>query len=479
MNQLPSNGHVVILGMMAAGKSTVGSRIAQRLGRRFFDSDEQIAQEHGRSVHEIAASDGLDRAHAVEWTAFTEAIGAPRPAVIAAAASIIEHPEASRILGQQALVLWLRIKPETSLERMHRDPKNQHRPTLGGGEDHDQLTALTTLCERRSERYESVADLVLDVETVNPPNAAEAAVERSALPELIVDAHDRLGEGPVWDPRESVLWWVDLLGNRIHRYDPETDIDMVWDTPRTATALACRKEGGLVVTTPEGIESFHPDQRLDERLQRLIPLESGKPNNRTNDAKCDRKGNFWVGTMDWRFKRKHGRLYRVQPDGTIDIAIDDATLPNGLCWSEDGRTFYWVDTLEHRVDAFAVDATSGLLGERRRLAPRDDRSLNPDGMTIDREGCLWVAHFADGPGSICSTPGGISRFSPEGERLCTIELPATYVTSLCFGGPDLDELYITTGPNEVPIEELVHEPHAGGLFRWRPGVNGYALHAFG
>ena len=135
--------------------------------------------------------------------------------------------------------------------------------------------------------------------------------------------------------------------------------------------------------------------------------------------------------------------------------------------------------MEHGVDAFDIDPVSDRLAQRRRLAPCDGTPLNADGMTIDQDGCLWVAHFADGPGSRCATPGGISRFSPEGERLCTIELPATYVTSLCFGGPKLDELYITTGPNEVPTEELVHEPHVGGLFRWRPGVSGTALHRFG
>ena len=475
----PTQGHLVVLGMMASGKTTVGARVAKHLGRRFFDSDQQITEAHGRSVHEIARTDGLERAHALEWSAFLDAISAPRPSVVAAAASIIDHPEAPRVLAEQGYVLWLRLRPETMLQRMQRDPDNRHRPMLEGSPDGDQLTALSMLATQRSHRYEEVASLILDVDALDPDRAARTAVEASGCPELIVDAQDRLGEGPVWDPRDSVLWWVDLLGNRIHRYEPASGTDQVWDTPRAPTALACRRDGGLVVTTPHGIESFHPERSVEDRLELLIPLELENTATRSNDAKCDAKGNFWVGTMDWRFRPGRGRLYRVAPDGATEIAVDNAILPNGLCWSADGRTFYWIDTLTRGVDAFDIDPASGLPSNRRRLAPRDGSPLNADGMTIDREGSLWVAHFADGPGSRCATPGGISRFSPEGERQLTIELPATYVTSLCFGGANLDELYITTGPNEVPADELVHEPHVGGLFRWRPGVSGTALHCFG
>lgn len=475
----PRTGHVVVLGMMAAGKTTVGSRLAKRLGRRFLDSDLMIHQAQGATVRELERRDGLPRVHELEWEALREALDAPRPVVVAAAASVVDHPEAATLLAGRGLVAWLRITPETMLHRMEADPDERHRPTLGAAGPRSVLESLRSLDVGRRARFEALADLVLDVDSIDPDHAADRLRQATNLPELVVDAGARLGEGPLWDPRSDVLWWVDLLGEAIHRHDPADGSDRAWATPRAPTALACHGREGLVVTTPRGIEAFHPERPLEDRLELLIPLEADDPDTRTNDAKCDPEGNFLVGTMDWRFAPGRGRLYRVHPDGTIETIVESATIPNGLCWSGDGRRFHWIDTPTHRVDVFEVDPGSGRPAGRRHLAPADGGPLNPDGMTIDREDCLWVAHFADGPGSRCAVPGGITRFSPAGEPLLTVELPATYVTSVCFGGPGLEELYITTGPNEVPEPELVHEPHAGGLFRWRPGVGGRLLHAFG
>jgi sugar lactone lactonase YvrE len=172
-------------------------------------------------------------------------------------------------------------------------------------------------------------------------------------------------------------------------------------------------------------------------------------------------------------------VYRVEPSGDVTTVIEKATLSNGLGWTEDDATFYFADSVAGQVAAYDFDLETGTLGHRRVVVPTDGRPFNPDGLTIDQEGCLWVAHFADGPGSVCGVPGGITRFAPDGQELTSIRMPVSYVTSACFGGADLRDLYITTGRIDVPQADLVHEPHAGGLFRWRAKVAGSVLHGFG
>jgi L-arabinonolactonase len=471
-------GPVVILGMMASGKSTVGSRLARRLGRRLLDSDEQIEAETGRKVRQIEASKGLSAVHVLEAAMLEAGVRAPRPAVVAAASSVVDHPLTVERL-KPAFVVWLRIRPETMLARMSGDPDNRHRPSLGAGSDAEMLEQIRQIDQRRAPYFESNADLVLDVDSLDPDDAVEAVLAVCDLPELVLDAGAIVGEGPVWDPQSSVLWWVDITGRRIHRFEPATGRDDIWDTPREPTALALRHAGGLVVTTPQGIEAFHPDRAPKDRLELLIPIEADRSANRANDAKCDRRGRFWVGTLAYDFAPDQGRVYRVEPSGDVTTVIEKATLSNGLGWTEDDATFYFADSVAGQVAAYDFDLETGTLGHRRVVVPTDGRPFNPDGLTIDQEGCLWVAHFADGPGSVCGVPGGITRFAPDGQELTSIRMPVSYVTSACFGGADLRDLYITTGRIDVPQADLVHEPHAGGLFRWRAKVAGSVLHGFG
>lgn len=474
----PSRGHVVMLGMMAAGKTTVGIALAKRLGRRFIDSDRQIEEKIGRQIRQIEQEEGLQAAHKVERAAFEQASAAPRPAVIAVAASITESPEVLRQLTGDAFVVWLRIRPETVIARMAADPGNLHRPSLGATGASEMLAKVAQIDVQRANEYESNADLVLDVDELPPDDAVSAILDASRLPELIVDAHAEAGEGPMWDPTAGVLWWVDITARRIHRFDPKTGHDESWETLEEPTAMALRTSGGLAVTTPRGIAAFDPDKPLAQRLSLLIPIEEDIPSNRANDAKCDRKGRFWVGTMDYGFAAGKGALYRVEPSGDVAVAIPGTALSNGMGWSADDSTFYWTDTLTHEVYAFDFDLEAGTLGERRVLMPRDDEEINPDGLTVDTEGCLWVAHVAKGPGSVSRVPGGVFRIGPDGRRLTTIELPTSYTTSVCFGGEDLGDLYITSGRVDVPEADLAHEPHTGGLFRWRAGVTGTPLHPF-
>ena len=163
-------GPVVILGMMASGKSTVGSRLAHRLGRRMLDSDEQIEAATGRKAREIEASEGLGAVHALETAMLEAGVRAPRPAVVTAAASVVDDPKTADLI-QSAFVVWLRIRPETILARMAGDPDNRHRPSLGAGSDAETLTQLQKLDQRRAPSYASCANLVLDVDALDPDDA--------------------------------------------------------------------------------------------------------------------------------------------------------------------------------------------------------------------------------------------------------------------------------------------------------------------
>ena len=474
----PRGGHVVVLGMMASGKTSVGQELARRTGRRLLDSDQQILETHGQEVRAIAEAQGIDEVHRLEKEAFHAAMQAPRPSVLAVAASVIEDDAAREILADGPFVIWLRIRSDTMLKRMGADPGNHHRPELAAQDAKDQVGAIEALIARRSAAYEEVADLVLDVDELDIDVAVSRVLMANPLPELVIDQHQSLAEGPVWDPAEGVLWWIDILERQIHRFDPSTRHDEEWEIAGTPGAIALRRGGGLVVCTEEGLAAFHPERPLANRLEPLHPLERDITANRANDAKCDRRGRFWIGTMAVDFTPEAGALYRMDPDGRTQPMIPRATIPNGMAWSSDDSTFYYADSMAFDVKAFDFDAPSGDLRNARVHVRFQGQEGGPDGLTIDREDCLWVTHFASGPGSRSAVPGGVFRFDRTGRKRLSLELPVTYVTSVCFGGEDLSELYITTGRNDVPEADLVHEPHAGGVFRWKAEVAGDPLFTF-
>ena len=474
----PRAGHVVVLGMMASGKTSVGQALARRTGRRLLDSDQQILETHGQEVRAIAEARGLDEVHRLEKEAFHTAMQAPRPSVLAVAASVIEDDTARDILADGPFVIWLRIRSDTMLKRMGADPGNHHRPELATQDAKDQVGAIEALIARRSADYEEVADLVLDVDELDIDEAVNRVLKANPLPELVIDQHQSLAEGPVWDQAEGVLWWIDIIERQIHRFDPSTGHDEQWEIARTPGAIALRRGGGLVVCTEDGLAEFHSKRPLEDRLELLHPLEKELASNRANDAKCDRRGRFWIGTMAVDFTPKAGALYRMGPDGRTQPMIPRTTIPNGMAWSSDDSTFYFADSMAFDVKAFDFDAASGQLANARVHVRFQGQEGGPDGLTIDREDCLWVAHFAPGPGSRSHVPGGVFCFDQAGEKRLSLELPATYVTSVCFGGEDLSDLYITTGRNDVPEADLVHEPHTGGGFRWKAGVAGDPLFTF-
>ena len=190
---------------------------------------------------------------------------------------------------------------------------------------------------------------------------------------------------------------------------------------------------------------------------------------RMNDGKVDPSGRFWAGSMATDEHAGAGTLYRLDPDRSVTPMLDGLTISNGLDWSDDRRTMYYIDTGTGRVDRFAYDDVEGAISDRQPLVTIAAADGFPDGMTLDAEGFLWVALF-DG--------WGVNRYAPDGRLDRRIELPAQQVTSVTFGGPDYAELYITTGQEGFPPGGRPDQPHAGGVFRCDPGVRGRPANRF-
>lgn len=275
--------------------------------------------------------------------------------------------------------------------------------------------------------------------------------------EVVVALDAELGEGPTWDARAGQLIWVDILGRRIHRTDPATGITDSVPTPLHVGAIAPRAAGGYVAALQDGFWIFD-----DGPPRRIATVPEAQPGLRFNDGKCDPAGRFWAGTMAYDESAGAGCLYRLDLDGSVTRVLSEVSISNGLAWSRDGETMFFIDTPNRRVDAFAFDLATGAIGDRRTVVTFPPEFGWPDGMTIDADGGLWVA-FWDG----CA----VRRFV-DGRLDRTIELPVSRVTSCAFGGADLDELYITSARDRLSPEQPRDQPLAGALFRIRPGVRG-------
>ena len=278
--------------------------------------------------------------------------------------------------------------------------------------------------------------------------------------ELIVDAHAELAEGPVWDDRLARLWWIDLLGGIVHLTDPQDGADRAIPVGQPIGALALREDGDPVLAVQDGFALL---DAATGRLDLIAPIEPDDPGIRMNDGKVGPDGGFWAGSMAADESPGRGRLHRLDPDGTVNEILADLTIPNGLEWTADGQEFLFIDTPTRRVDRFDVGPTGRTISGRRPAVELRPDAGWPDGMTVDADGFVWV----------CLWDGwAVERFAPDGRFDRRIELPAAQVTSCAFGGPDLHDLFITTGQEGFPPGGSPDQPHAGGLFRCRPGVAG-------
>jgi sugar lactone lactonase YvrE len=279
--------------------------------------------------------------------------------------------------------------------------------------------------------------------------------------ELVLDARADLGEGPVWDPREQRLLWVDILVGHVHAFDPTSGRDDVTEVGQSVGCLAVGDGGELVLGVRDGFAVLDLETGS---VTMLAKVEADRRDNRMNDGACDPAGRFWAGTMHLGEVPRAGALYRLNSDHTVTRMIDDVTISNGIVWCADGSTMYFIDSPLREVARFPFDVESGLLGARERAVDVGELApAIPDGMAIDEDDRLWVAMWN----------GGCVRCYTSGGRLVEeISVPASKVTSCTFGGSDLNELYITSARRELSADALQDEPLAGGVFRCRPGARG-------
>ena len=276
--------------------------------------------------------------------------------------------------------------------------------------------------------------------------------------ECVADVRAELGEGPVWVAAERALYWVDINGRRIFRLS-ESGERREWPTPMRVGSIAPRARGGFIAGTDRGIALVDLDQ---DWFEVVASPEQHLAHNRFNDGKVDRQGRFLAGTMDDREKGSAGALYRIDPDRTCTAIDGGYGITNGPAFSPDGARMYHSDTLRQVTYAFDLDA-AGEATNRRVFVQFGAGDGHPDGMTVDAEGCLWIALW----GGWC-----VRRFSPDGDLLRTVEMPVEQPSSCAFGGPGLDRLYVTSATKGLDPAALAMQPNAGGLFMLVPGVRG-------
>ena len=282
---------------------------------------------------------------------------------------------------------------------------------------------------------------------------------------LVADVKALLGEGPVWIAAEQALMWVDIMGRRLFRLDDDGLKE--WPTPVRVGSIAPRAGGGLIAGTDHGFYAITLDGAAPE-FTPLFDPEADLPDNRFNDGKVDRAGRFWAGTMDDTERQARGALYRLDAVDSCTTIDTGYRVTNGPAFSPDGTILYHTDSGRRTIYRFPL-ADNGDVGERTIFAQFTGAEGHPDGMTVDSEGCLWVA-FWDG--------WALRRFSPAGDMMTIVEVPVQRPTSVVFGGPSLDRLYVTSARIGLDDSALLVQPFAGALLMVEPGCKGLADRPF-
>lgn len=294
-----------------------------------------------------------------------------------------------------------------------------------------------------------------------------ARAQPAQTAQLVLDLRMTLGEGSIWDFRKAELLFVDIENGKLFTYTEQGQL-WVQNTGQRVSAVVPAANGMLILAMQKGIYSY---RRKDSTFHLLVVNPADTQSFRFNDGKCDPSGRLWIGTMSLDYKKGSGSLYRLGEGGSLLRMKSGVTISNGLVWSADKRTMYYIDTPTREIVAFSYDDKTGRIDSGKVAIRIPPEMGGPDGMTIDAEGKLWIAHYGG---------AAVRRWDPvHGELLETIHVPAKNVTSCAFGGPDLDILFITTARQGNSAEDLQKYPYSGGLFSCKPGVKGVRANLFG
>jgi sugar lactone lactonase YvrE len=283
--------------------------------------------------------------------------------------------------------------------------------------------------------------------------------------ELALDIRTELGEGPLWDDQRQRLLFVDIMQGHVHEFDPVTGAHRTVAFPWSVGAVALCADGGWLLAAADGFYRADPNTGATSLV---AAVEAALPGNRMNDGYVDSRGRFWAGTMGMttigmKKVRNAGTLYRLDSDTSVHAMVTEVSTSNGIDWSLDNRTAYYIDTPTGRVDQFDFDLDAGTVSNRRPFAEIAPDDGSPDGLIVDAEGFVWVCLWRG---------SAVRRYAPDGRLDMVIAIPAAQTTKCAFGGPDLDELFITSAWIGLTDQERAAQPLAGGLFRCRPGVKG-------
>jgi sugar lactone lactonase YvrE len=287
-------------------------------------------------------------------------------------------------------------------------------------------------------------------------------VDAAAVVEPVGDVTADLGEGPYWVPEDDCLLWVDIDGARLHRtYFPSRET--VTDSPGPVSAAFPAVGGGILIAGGAALTLLFPAERGGQWVARTIADVPAREGIRFNDAGVDPAGRVWVGSMHVTEAEPLGELYRLDPGSRLNPVVKNVTVSNGLGWSPDGSRMYYADSPERRVDVFDYDPATGEALARRAFADLSAAEGAPDGLTVDADGCVWVAMWGG---------SALRRFTPDGQPDAVLPVPVSQPTSCAFGGPDLADLYITSARVGLTEDQLAAQPLAGRLLHVRPGPVG-------
>jgi sugar lactone lactonase YvrE len=277
----------------------------------------------------------------------------------------------------------------------------------------------------------------------------------------VVNAQDRLGEGPCWSPREGRLYWFDIKGKRLAWYEPATQGSGSFELPMRASAAAPRSRGGLLMATEKGLAVCDPDKGTIE----VVRPYALPPGFRTNDGKIDPDGNFWWSTMDDDGNKRPGAVFRTRPDLETERVLEGIHIANTVSFSPDGKTLYMTDSKLQTI--FAHDVAD--LSKVRRFAHTAGQEGSPDGGAVDAHGYLWNVHWG---------AWRVVRYAPDGRIDMTVKMPVEQPSSCAFGGADMTTLFVTSAWDNLSPQARAAQPTAGGLFAIETGVKGLALPLF-